>query len=64
MSCDELRYLIEHTKINSNEILYKKLRKVEPKSRFETIILKYYMKELVADNSNLQTENDTKLYFK
>lgn len=64
MSCDELRYLIKHTKINSSEILYKKLRKVEPKNKFEIIILKYYMKQLVEDNINLQTENDAKLYFK
>ena len=46
---DELKYLIRESKMNSSEILNKKIRKITPDRKFEEVILKYYMKQIAAE---------------
>lgn len=50
--------------MNSSEILNKKIRKIAPESKFEAVILKYYMKQIAADGLDTDTQNESKLYFK
>lgn len=64
MVSDELKYFIKNSKINSAEILNKKIRKIAPESKFEAVILKYYMKQIAADGLDTDTQNESKLYFK
>lgn len=61
---DELKYLIRESKMNSSEILNKKIRKITPDKKFEEVILKYYMKQIAADGLDTDTQNESKLYFK
>ena len=58
---DELKYLIRESKMNSSEILNKKIRKITPDRKFEEVILKYYMKQIAAEG--LDQHNESKLYF-
>ena len=62
MVSDELKYLIRESKMNSSEILNKKIRKITSDRKFEAVILKYYMKQIAVEG--LDQHNESRLYFK